>query len=260
MKHTAIERCIDARCCGNHRLHSAHSLAGSNHHRQIVGNLLASRTRHHCHYRQFSAFRIGSGFCGKSYRGAEISLGSKVLAGLSNLHHCGISRIFHVILVPLLEEARLKWQNRIKFGDVALNLLHTVLLPCPHLRRDEIECLYALAIGIFCHFKVERRIIHQHHSIGLPLIDALAGSAHKAQNLAQVSSHFHKTHISHVAVVYHRCTSCSLSHQVATEEAKLSLCITPAQSRNQPGCMNIARSLSCNHKILHIVRNAFLYR
>ena len=188
-KHLIVAFGVDARCTGNHQLVVGVAQSRRHHHGQVFAYFTTPRTRHQCNDWSIGMQRMSRSKLFKS---------AKAFRSLRYFFHRGIAHIFHLIGMAA-EKFGFKRQDRIEAGDVALNILHPVFLPRPHLRGNKVETRNTLRMCKLRHFQVERRIINQNQGIGAIGDNGLFGSFHKSQNGGQMQNHVHKAHVSHVA-------------------------------------------------------------
>ena len=214
LHHLAVEVLIDVGRSGNRQLVALMSTGSGNHRGQVVANLLATRTGH----------QRNDGLFAQQVLLAELLERTEAVAALFYLLHGGVAHIGHLVIMFGIE-SRLEWQNGVHVVDILLDALHAILLPRPHLGRDEVEHRYAALVGILCHLEVKRRVVDQDKRVGAVGGHALLGCLHEAQDAAQVLNHLDETHECHVAVVNQRLTSGSVGHQVAAQKGELRLTV-----------------------------------
>ena len=140
-------------------------------------------------------------------------------------------------MVFLLEEIDLEGEDREEFIDIATDVLDTVFLPGPDLRRDIIiDGDICPRFYIFCNLQVKARIIHENHTIGLPCTDILLTHFHITKYRWQMEQHGDKAHIGQLLIVAHAGTA-NGRHQVTSEESELSLFVNIFQGAHQVRCV-----------------------
>ena len=101
---------------------------------------------------------------------------------------CGrVADVVDGIMVFLLEELHLERQDREELVDIALDVFNAILLPRPDLRRYIIiDWDICLRFYIFCNIKIEAWIVHENHTVWLPLLDIRLAHTHITQYGGQV--------------------------------------------------------------------------
>jgi len=111
-----------------------------------------------------------------------------------------------------------------------------------------------MLMGMLGQLEVERRIVDEHHAVGMPAVDGCTSRAHEAQNGGQMLGHLDKAHISHVAVMDDGCHACGSFHHVAAQKLELGLMIMFFDGLDQMCPVQVARCLASNEKIFHYYR------
>ena len=154
----------------------------------------------------------------------------------------------------LSEPLRLEGEDGVETIDILLDLLYAVLLPGPRLGGDVVEDLDLLLLGPLGHLEVEARVVDQDQYIGLECLDVGLTLAKLTTNRAEVFQHIHKTEKRGLAVVLGKILrTARLGHQITTPKAKLRLRIGLFQPLTQFRAVQIARRLTDDQIISHIL-------
>ena len=135
--------------------------------------------------------------------------------------------------------------------DISLDVAHTPLLPHPHLGRNEIVYADAAFVSMPRNLEVERRIVDEHHMVGVPIIDGLPSRAQESQDGGQMFGHLDKSHIGHVAIVDDGGHLCGLLHQVTSQKPELRLMVVLRNGLDEPRPMQVARCFASYQEVFH---------
>ena len=150
-------------------------------------------------------------------------------------------RITHIVhrVVKASEKLHFERQNTEHTVHIATEILDTILLPSPYLRRDIIVDRHPqLLLYIFGYLQIESRIIDQNHHIGPILPDFLLASFHVVQDRTKIEQYGDKAHESHIPVMFHQRPSDCL-HKITAQKTEIRFRILLLQCCHQVGGMQI---------------------
>ena len=238
-----IEFLVYSGRAGNDRLVARIVLDSLKHHWQVGLYLLFATTRQQCDYRLVGkavTFNERATFLGR--------IAQESINGINTR----VAYVVDPVIMLLLKEVNLERKDREQFVHIALDILYTMLFPCPYLGRDVIVyrnlrvLVYILRDG-----EVEARIIDKDEDIRIPRHNIPLAKAHIGENRAQMHEYRNEAHICEFAIMLHALPANS-RHKVTAEEAELGTAVNTLYCFHQVRRVKVARSLTNNEIIFHM--------